>query len=121
MNEVEIILRFRQMPPLHVHEEDEELRVLDGRITVFAGGRRVELEAGDSWVAPAGVPHTYRAESSSVRLVASTSVRAPGRYEDFLRAVAEPSALSSDDEANLAVLAGASGITVLGAPGALPA
>jgi len=120
MNDVEITLRFRQMPPLHVHEEDEELRVLDGRITVFAGGRRVELAAGDSWVAPGGVPHTYRAESSSVRLVASTSVPAPARYEAFLRAVAEPSAMSPEDEANLAVLAGGSGITVLAEPGVLP-
>lgn len=121
MNEVEITLRFRQMPPLHVHEEDEELRVLDGRLTVFVGGRRIELAAGDSWVSPGGIPHTYRAETSSVRLVASTAVRAPGRYEDFLRAVAEPSAMSPDDEANLTVLAGANRITVLAEPGVLPA
>jgi len=121
MNEVEITLRLRQMPPLHVHEEDEELRVLDGRLTVFAGGRRVELAAGDSWVASGGVPHTYRADSTFVRLVASSAVRAPGRYEDFLRAVAAPSALSPEDEANLAVLAGANRITVLAEPGALPA
>jgi quercetin dioxygenase-like cupin family protein len=121
MNEVEITVRFGQMPPLHVHEEDEELRVLDGRLTVFAGGRRVELAPGESWVSPGGIPHTYRAESSSVRLVASTPVRAVGHYEDFLRAVAEPSAMSPEDEANLAVLAEANGITVLAEPGALPA
>jgi hypothetical protein len=48
-------------------------------------------------------------------------VQAPGRYEDFLRAVAEPSAMSPDDEANLTVLAGANRITVLAEPGALPA
>jgi hypothetical protein len=48
-------------------------------------------------------------------------VRAPGRYEDFLRAVAEPSALSAEDEATLAVLGAATGIEVLGEPGALPA
>ena len=55
-----------------------------------------------------------------MRLVASTCVRSPGRYEDFLRAVSEPSAMSSEDEANLAVLAAATGIDVLGEPGALP-
>ncbi|HEX3255859.1 MAG TPA: cupin domain-containing protein [Gaiellaceae bacterium] len=121
MNEVELSLRARQMPPLHVHAEDEELRVLDGRLTVFAGGRQVELRAGESWVAPAGKPHTYRAESPRVRLVAATSVRAAGSYEDFLRAVAEPSELTAEDEANLAVLAGPAGIRILGAPGELPA
>lgn len=121
MNEVELSLRSRQMPPLHVHSEDEELRVLDGRLTIFAGTRRVELEAGESWVAPAGVPHTYRAESRRVRVLASTAVRSPGSYEDFLRAVAEPSALGPEDEANLTVLGAAIGIEVLGQPGALPA
>ena len=121
MNAVEIILRYGQMPPLHVHAEDEELSVLEGRLTVYAGGRRVELAAGESWVAPGGVPHTYRAGSGSVRLVASTSARSPGRYEDFLRAVAEPSAMSLEDEANLAVLGAATGIEVLAEPGALPA
>jgi quercetin dioxygenase-like cupin family protein len=120
MNEVETRLRLRQMPPLHVHEEDEELRVLEGRLTVFAVEGEVELRAGDSWVAPAGVPHTYRAESGRVRVLAITRTRAPGRYEDFLRAVAEPSALSPDDEAALGFLAAATGITVLGAPGAMP-
>jgi quercetin dioxygenase-like cupin family protein len=121
MNSVEITLRYRQMPPLHVHTEDEELTVLEGRLTVFAGGRGIELAAGDSWVAPAGVPHTYRADSGSVRLVAATSVRAPGRYEDFLRAVAEPSTMSPEDEANLTMLGAATGITVLAEPGALRA
>jgi quercetin dioxygenase-like cupin family protein len=121
MNTVEISLRYRQMAPLHVHAEDEVLSVLEGRLTVYAGGTRVELAAGQSWVAPAGVPHTYRAESGRVRLVASTAVRSAGSYENFLRAVAAPSALTSEDEANLAVLAGANGIEVLGEPGALPA
>ena len=121
MNTVEISLRYRQMAPLHVHSEDEELSVLEGRLTVYAGGARVELAAGESWVAPAGVPHTYRAETGRVRLAASSAARSAGSYEKFLRAVAEPSALSPEDEVNLAVRAGANAIDVLGQPGALPA
>ena len=121
MNSVEITLRYGQMAPLHLHAEDEELSVVEGRLTVFAGGRQVELGPGESWVAPGGVPHTYRASTGAVRVIASTSVRSPGRYEDFLRAVSEPADLTEEDEANLAVLAGASGITVLAQPGALPA
>jgi quercetin dioxygenase-like cupin family protein len=121
MNAIEISLRYRQMAPLHVHTEDEEFSVLEGRLTVYASGTRVELGPGEAWVAPAGVPHTYRAETSHVRLVATSTVRAPGHYEDFLRAVAEPSDLTEEDEANLAMLAGANGIAVLAEPGALPA
>jgi quercetin dioxygenase-like cupin family protein len=121
MNAVEILLRYRQMAPLHVHTEDEELSVIEGRLTVYASGTRVELGPGEAWVAPAGVPHTYRADTSQVRLVATSAVRAPGRYEDFLHAVAEPSQMSPEDEANLAVLAGGNGIEVLAEPGALPA
>jgi quercetin dioxygenase-like cupin family protein len=121
MNAVEISLRYRQMAPFHVHTEDEELSVIEGRLTVYAGGVSVELGPGEAWVAPAGVPHTYRADTSHVRLVATSTVRAPSRYEDFLRAVAEPAEMSPEDEENLAVLAGANGIAVLAEPGALPA
>jgi quercetin dioxygenase-like cupin family protein len=121
MNAVEVSLRSRQMPPLHAHPDDEHLQVLEGRLTVWAGEREVVLEAGESWVAPAGLAHTYRADSRLVRLVATTPVRAAGLYEDFLRAVAEPGGLTSEDEAALAVLSAPIGIQVLGAPGALPA
>jgi quercetin dioxygenase-like cupin family protein len=121
MNAVETNLRSQQMPPLHVHETEEELRVLEGRLTVFTPDGEVELEAGESWVAPARVPHTYRAESARVRVLASTETRSAGRYEDFLRAVATPAGLTAEDEATLGLLAAETGITVLGAPGALPA
>ena len=60
MNTVEITIRYRPMAPLHVHAYDEELNVRDCRLTVYAGGTQVELATGQSWVAPAGVPHTYR-------------------------------------------------------------
>ncbi|MEO8290424.1 MAG: cupin domain-containing protein [Gaiellaceae bacterium] len=117
---VESVLRAGQMPPLHVHAEDEALRVLGGRLTVYAGDEELELEAGEEWVAPAGVPHTYRAKCGRVRLVTTAPVRSAGRYEDFLRAVAEPGDLIPEEAATLAVLGEAAGITVLGAPGALP-
>ena len=120
MNTVELSLRYRQMAPLHVHSEDEELGVLEGRLTVYAGGARVELAAGESWVALAGVPHTYRAETGRVRLAASSAARSVRSYEKFLRAVAEPSALSPEDEVNLAVRAGANGIASSANPARYP-
>ena len=46
-------------PPLHVHEFDEVLLVLDGRVLVQLGDERHELGSGDfAWLA-AGHAHTF--------------------------------------------------------------
>jgi quercetin dioxygenase-like cupin family protein len=113
-----------EMPPLHVHHEPEALQVLEGGIVLFLGGESVRLEAGDSIVAPAGVPHTYRAESETVRYRLASFVASPGSYEGFVRAVARPMGVHADepheDDRVVETLAAANGITVLGPPGALP-
>ena len=46
-------------PPLHVHDFDEVLLVMDGRVIVQLGDEQSELGAGDFvWLA-AGHPHTF--------------------------------------------------------------
>jgi hypothetical protein len=46
-------------PPLHVHDFDEVLLVLDGRVIVQLGDERSELGAGDfAWLA-SGHAHTF--------------------------------------------------------------
>jgi quercetin dioxygenase-like cupin family protein len=112
-----------EMPPLHVHKDDEAFQVLDGSLVFLVGGECLRLEAGESFVAPAGVPHTHRVESDSVRYRAVAFVQSVELYERFLAAVALPlagSAKPHEDERVVATLAAANGITVLGAPGALP-
>ena len=126
---VERKLTAGAMPALHVHEDDEAVYVFEGAMTVYAGDESIRLEAGDAFVAPRGVPHTYRSDSEGVRFLAMAFVRSSARYEDFQRAVARPTAdvgagggswPNGEEAAGLVTIAGANGITILGPPGALP-
>ena len=122
---VESTLSAGLMPPLHAHDEDEAFHVLEGSVTVYAGGETVELEAGDSYIAPRGVPHTHRAASDRARWLSTTFVSSAGLYEDFVRAVGTPLADGGiaptvEDEAALLAFGAPNGIAVLGPPGMLP-
>jgi quercetin dioxygenase-like cupin family protein len=106
--------------PLHVHHlDDEGFYVLEGEITLWAGDEKHVLGAGESILAPRGVPHTLRVGDRDARwLVTST----PAGFEAFVRAVGstEPqAALPSPDE--LTRVASEHGIEILGPPGMLPA
>jgi quercetin dioxygenase-like cupin family protein len=106
--------------PLHVHHADDEgFYVLEGEITLWVGDNQHVLRAGESVLAPHGVPHTVRVGDRDARwLVTST----PAGFEAFVRAVGstEPqAALPSSDE--LARVAAEHGIEILGPPGMLPA
>ena len=121
---VELAGREGDMPPLHVHHhEDEAFYVLDGRLTLFVGGDRLELEAGDCAVAPRGVPHVYRVESAEARWL---GVASPTFGEFVLEASvpAETETIPDGPPAftpeQLAELAARYGIDVLGPPGMLP-
>lgn len=120
---VERTIERGAMPPLHVHEESEAFHVLDGSLVLLVGGETVRLERGQTFVAPAGEPHSYRADSESARYVAVSFVQSVEHYEGFLRAAAQPvrgSPEPHEDEVVVATLAGANRITVLGPPGTLP-
>jgi quercetin dioxygenase-like cupin family protein len=122
---VEISGRQGDMPPLHVHhDEDETFYVLDGELRVFVGDAELTLAAGDCAVAPRGVPHVYRVESEGARWLA---IGNGGGFEDFVRAVSEPAPASElppagrhADPGALAEAAAARGIEILGPPGTLP-
>jgi quercetin dioxygenase-like cupin family protein len=113
-----------EMAPLHVHEEPEGFHVLEGSLLLVVGGATVRLDAGQSVVAPAGVPHTYRAESESTRYQAVSFVASVELYEGFLRAAALPEPAGSrahESDRVVETIAGRNGISILGPPGALPA
>jgi quercetin dioxygenase-like cupin family protein len=75
-------------PPLHVHRtEDELFHVVAGRLRLRAGDEDIELAAGETFLAPQGLPHTYRVESDEARwLVVTTN----GDFEGFVRAAGRP-------------------------------
>lgn len=114
------------MPPLHVHEADEAVRVLEGAMVLYAGEETVQLTAGESFVVPGCVPHTLRSLSGRVRFLTMSLVPSAGVYEDFVRALGAPAsaggvAPTAEEEATLRAFAAPSGIEVLGPPGTLPA
>jgi quercetin dioxygenase-like cupin family protein len=114
------------MPPLHVHEtEDEGFYLLSGSLTLWVGDEPpLELAPGGYALAPHGVAHTYRAgDEGAVALVSSL----PGGFAGFVREAGEP-ALRPElpvldgppDAERLARIAAAHGITLLAPPGTLP-
>src|SRR6266699_4702151 len=69
----EFLFRRHTSPALHTHPQEESYIVLDGSITVKAGTDRFELGPGGTAAIPAGVPHTFRVDSKTARvLVLST-------------------------------------------------
>ena len=61
-------------PPLHVHHnEDETFYILEGTVTMFAGGERTDLEAGDYFFGARGVPHAYLVTSERARMLVTIS------------------------------------------------
>jgi quercetin dioxygenase-like cupin family protein len=118
---VEAALLPGDATPVHLHETPEAFYVVEGVLGVFAGGEEIELEAGESVVAPRGVAHALRAPAGPVRYLSGSLVRSASRYEDFLRAVASPLPdargwTESEDSFRLAALGAANGISLLGAP-----
>ena len=122
---IEIAMPAGAMPPPHVHDEAESVYVLEGEVTFHVGHETIRARASDEVELPRGVAHTYRVESrQGARWLSVTS---PGRFEDFVRAVARPSETGTPALATLAELvaftaaAARNGIEIVGAPGSLPA
>ncbi len=122
---VEAEARKGNMPPLHVHhDEDETFYVLSGRMSLHTPDGSVELEDGDAVLARRGVPHAYRVESETARWLVATSgdgfasfvlaTSVPAEGEGY----APPEKMVSPEV--LAAEAAARGIELLGPPGLLP-
>lgn len=75
-------------PPLHVHRDDDEAwYVLDGAITFQVDGTEHRVEAGDFLWAPRALPHSFRVESPTARML---GLALPARIEEFFVATARP-------------------------------
>jgi len=69
----------RDGPPMHVHYlEDEEGRVVSGRLSAAVGGRRVHAGSGETVRLPKGVPHRWWNEGDE-----------PVEFEGFTRPLAD--------------------------------
>ncbi|MGH2976074.1 MAG: cupin domain-containing protein [Solirubrobacterales bacterium] len=84
---IEFLFPHHTSPPLHTHPQDESYVVLEGRLTLMADRRRIELDAGGAATVPMGVPHTFRVDSETARvLVLST----PAGLERMVRDCSVP-------------------------------
>jgi mannose-6-phosphate isomerase-like protein (cupin superfamily) len=111
-------------PPTHVHHrEDEIFHILEGSLRLKLGERELVARAGETVVAPKGVPHSFRVESTAgARYL--TIVTGSG-FESLVRSVSRPAtaralprpvAATPDMIAELARAAALSGIEIVGPP-----
>ena len=79
-----------KMTPVHIHPDaDEVFYVLEGEITLHAGGgAEHRVQEGDVAVALRGVPHAFMATRETRLLCLQT----PGTGQAFFRHASEPSA-----------------------------
>jgi quercetin dioxygenase-like cupin family protein len=101
---IEVVAPHGASPPLHSHPQDETFYVLDGEITVWVL-EQDDLAAAAAedppWIArrarrggpgmvafaAAGVPHTFRVESDSAKMLVLST---PAGVEQYIRALGEP-------------------------------
>ena len=83
-------------PPLHVHENEDELfYVLEGRLKVQRGNEELTVEPGESVFLPRRVPHTFKLLSGEARALVYIT---PGGFEEYFRAIGRPARkLTLDD------------------------
>jgi quercetin dioxygenase-like cupin family protein len=84
----EHLLPHRSSPPLHTHSrEDEAWYVLEGSLTYQVGDQTLTAKAGSLIWGPRGIPHTFRVDSASAKLL---TICTPGGFEHFFAAIGQP-------------------------------
>jgi quercetin dioxygenase-like cupin family protein len=77
-------------PPLHSHPQDETFYVLEGSVLVWAGDIGAQsCGPGAAAFVPGGVPHAFRVESDTARMLFLST---PAGIEEFVQALSEPAA-----------------------------
>ena len=67
---VEWRVRAGDEPAMHTHtREDETLYLLEGAITAYVGGEKIEVEAGSYAALPKDVPHGLTVHGEEARLL----------------------------------------------------
>jgi quercetin dioxygenase-like cupin family protein len=85
---MEELARRGDSPPYHVHRtEDEVFHLIEGEMVLLVDGVAERVTAGETRLAPQGVPHTYRVVSDRARWLVVTT---RGDFERFVREVSRP-------------------------------
>lgn len=121
---VEHYMPYGMSPPLHVHRnEDEVFHILEGSVRIQVDGVESVAQAGQTVMAPKGVPHSFRVESpEGARCLTITSggdlermIRENGRPADSTSLPPELEA-SHPVSSDLAKSCARNGIDIVGEP-----
>ena len=102
--------------PLHRHEHDEVVYVIEGELLHYADGVSRRVARGATIVTPRGIEHAFTVVSETARLLA---LQTPGGGEAFYRAASEALTAADGpvDFARIGAAAKATGTTeILGPP-----
>ena len=111
-------------PPLHVHDDEDELFiVLDGRVAFRSGDTEIVGDAGAYAFLPRQIPHTFQVLSAEARfaVIAGSVVGAP-QFDQMVAALGSPApgptmpAAEPIDPGLVADVCRSHGIQVLGPP-----
>jgi quercetin dioxygenase-like cupin family protein len=106
--------------PLHRHTRySEQVYVLEGEFTVWAGENKVVLNIGESFLIPLGIPHTIAVLSDQpARLLC---VSAPSSFARLIETTGTLDQAEPPDMALIERITAEIGDEILDPPGALPA
>ncbi len=124
MSAVEFVAPRGFGPPLHSHQDEDELVVvLDGEIAFRSGDQETIGTAGACAFLPRGIPHTFQVLSSSARMLSVTSSpNATPQFDRMVSALGDPTTEPAMpepmdiDPGHVALVTGQHGIDVLGPP-----
>ncbi|WGV25836.1 cupin domain-containing protein [Halotia branconii] len=105
--------------PLHRHTRYfEQLYVLEGELTVWAGEKKVVLSRGESFLIPVGTPHVVAAigDQPAHGLV----IAAPSGFAQLIAVTGTQNKAETPDMALFASISAEIGDEILGPPGTLP-
>jgi len=115
---------YGDAPPMHVHHHEEEVfHLKSGRIRFRVGDEEFIAHAGDTLVAPRGVPHGFRVESpQGARVLVITTGR---DFDSVIREFSRPATdlglpewhdVTPDEGERLARICRRHGLDVVGPP-----
>jgi len=106
--------------PLHRHTRySEQVYVLEGEFTVWAGDNKVVLTTSESFLIPLGMPHTIAVLSDQpARLLC---VSAPSAFARLIETTGTLDQAGTPDMGLIERISAEIGDEILGPPGALPA
>ena len=107
-----------QTPPHRHTRYSEQLYVLEGEFTVWASENKVVLNAGESFLIPAGTPHVVAALSDQP--ARGLVVAAPSGFARLIAAVGTQDETDASDMELFDRISTEIGDEILGLPGALP-